>query len=88
MRKISTCHNCGTQMVADSLREYLVTKFDGGAVMCADVPIARCPMCGEVLFAAEVAELFDKIRRGLVTPTESVTVQLPKVRVEDLLAPA
>ncbi len=82
MSKIPKCYKCGKPMKKAILREHVVTTLNGYPVVCLDVPIHRCPDCGEIYFASTVAEMFDDIRRGLLSPDETAVVELPALSVQ------
>ncbi len=88
MLEIPKCYKCGKLMKKAILREHIVTTLNGHTVVCLDVPIDRCPECGEVYFSSTVAEIFDKIRRGLLSPDETAVVELPALSVHRRLTAA
>ena len=88
MSKIPKCYKCGKPMKEAILREHVVTTINGHIVVCLDVPIHRCPDCGEVHFSSNVAEMFDNIRRGFLSPDETAVVELPALSVQQRLMTA
>lgn len=85
MSKIPKCYKCGKPMKKAILRQHVVTTINGHTIVCLDVPIHRCPECGEVYFSSTVAEIFDNIRRGLLSPDETAVVELPALSVQQRL---
>jgi len=88
MLKIPECYKCGEPMIETILRQHVVTALNGHAIVCLDVPIHRCPECGEVYFSATVAEIFDQIRRGRLFPDGTAVVELPALSVKQRLSAA
>ncbi|MFQ6041777.1 MAG: YgiT-type zinc finger protein [Candidatus Poribacteria bacterium] len=96
---VPKCYKCGKPMKKAILREHVVTTINGHIIVCLDVPIHRCPDCGEVYFSSTVAEMlasltddfvlrFDNIRRGLLSPDETAVVELPALSVQRRLTVA
>ncbi|MBM3238230.1 YgiT-type zinc finger protein [Candidatus Poribacteria bacterium] len=85
MEKIPKCYKCGKLMKEAILREHVVTTLNGHTIVCLDVPIHRCIDCGEVYFSSTVAEMFDDIRRGLLSPDKTAVVELPALSVQQRL---
>lgn len=86
MTKKAKCYKCGNAMENAILIQHVVTTLNGHTIVCLDVPIDRCPECGEVYFSSTVAEIFDKIRRGVLYPDETAVVELPALSVHQVLA--
>jgi len=71
--KTKLCGHCGTELVDAQTRVYRKTKLDGSPFF-ADVPVRKCPRCGEQWFSIETIRYLEAIQRGEVEPNGSVTV--------------
>jgi YgiT-type zinc finger domain-containing protein len=73
-------------MVEDMLPRHVIGTYQAETVVCENVPIERCPQCGQIYFPARVAELFEQIRQSVVKPDHAVTLILMACAVDALLA--
>jgi hypothetical protein len=69
-----------------TLARHLLRTHRWDTVLCENVPIEQCPGCSQIYFPAPVAELFERIRKGEVAPTHTVTLEMPACSCEQLLA--
>jgi YgiT-type zinc finger domain-containing protein len=77
MKSELLCINCGHQMIDHTLPKYVVNTYALQPVVCLNVPVEKCPNCGEIYFPAEVAEMFEKIRSEQMEPPDKITMEIP-----------
>lgn len=85
MNKVVHCVRCGEQMQESILPRHFVGTYQSETVLCENVPVERCPNCGQIYFPARVAELFEKIRRGEITARHKTTLELGAYPMDELL---
>jgi len=88
MSKIPKCYKSGKPVKEAILRQHVVTTLNGYPTACLDVPIHRCPDCGEIYFSSTVVEIFDDIRQGVLSPDETAVVELSALSVQRRLMTA
>jgi YgiT-type zinc finger domain-containing protein len=73
-------------MADSTLPRHIVGPYQAETVVCENVPIERCPNCGQIYFPSHVAELFEKTRQGEVKPDHTVTLEVGACAVDQWLA--
>jgi len=86
MKSELLCVNCGHQMLHTKLPKYVVNTYLLQPVVCLDVPVEKCPNCGEIYFPAEVAELFEEIRSECFEIRDKITMEIPACSLDLALA--